>query len=144
MARSVTVPEITITSHDSDRLLQVLETTLDGPGRRMREVGQFLDQELARADVVPPHAIGPSVATMNSRVEYEDLATGQRRCVTIVYPDQADPGAERISVVSPLGAALLGLTKGQEITWQLSDGRPRRTRLVRVIFQPEAAGRRDL
>jgi transcription elongation GreA/GreB family factor len=46
--------------------------------------------------------------------------------------------------VSPVGITLLGLTEGQETTWQLSDGRPRRTRLVRVVFQPEAAGRHDL
>ncbi len=110
----------------------------------MREVGRLLDQELARAAVVAPEAIGPKVATMNSRVEYEDVTTGRRRCVTIVYPDQADPRAERISVVSPVGITLLGLTEGQETTWQLSDGRPRRTRLVRVVFQPEAAGRHDL
>lgn len=142
MARTMTAPDIIITSRDSDRLLHLLDLTLEAPG--MREVGRLLDQELARAAVVAPEAIGPKVATMNSRVEYEDVTTGQRRCVTIVYPDQADPRAERISVVSPVGITLLGLTEGQETTWQLSDGRPRRTRLVRVVFQPEAAGRHDL
>lgn len=142
MDRTVSVPEITVTTHDSDRLLEVVDTMLDAP--RLTDVGRFLDEELARAAVVAPEAVGPRVATMNSRVEYEDLTTGQRRAVSLVYPRDADSDAGRLSIASPVGVALLGLAEGQELTWKLSDGRRRRTRLVKVIFQPEAAGRHDL
>ncbi|HEX7126129.1 MAG TPA: nucleoside diphosphate kinase regulator [Thermodesulfobacteriota bacterium] len=134
-------PDIVITDRDKERLVHVVEAWMDRPP--FAEMADFLDAELARAEVVPPEAIEPTVATMNSRVEYEDATTGQRRCVTIAFPDQAG-GAERVSVLSPVGAALLGLSEGQEIAWHTSDGRARRIRLLKVHFQPEAAGQYDL
>lgn len=142
MDRTPRMPEITVTTLDSDRLLHVVDATLDAP--RLGEVGRFLDEELARAAVVAPEVIGPRVATMNSRVEYEDVTTGHRRAVSLVYPWDADPGLGRLSILSPVGVALLGLAEGQELAWQLADGRRRRTRVLRVLFQPEAAGRHDL
>lgn len=135
-------PGIIITDRDKERLGYVVEAWMGRPP--FADMADFLDEELARAEVVPSEAIEPTVATMNSRVEFADPATGQRRCVTIAYPDQTDPRAERVSVLSPVGAALLGLTEGQEMTWQASDGRSGRVALLKVHFQPEAAGQYDL
>ncbi len=138
MDHATVTPAITVTRSDKERLEYVVEAFMGE--RRLAAIVDFLDQELARATVVAPEGIAPTVATMNSRVEYEDLTTGQRRAVTLVYPDQADMAAGRVSVLTPVGVALLGLSEGQEIGWQLPDGRRRRIRLLRVLFQPEAAG----
>lgn len=137
----MTVPNITITSRDSNRLLRLVETSMEEP--RLRRVAEFLDEELARAEVIPPEAVKPTLVTMNSRVEYEDLMTGQRRSIVLVYPEDADADAGRLSVLSPVGAALLGLSEGQEITWRLADGLPRRLKILNVVFQPEATGQYD-
>ncbi len=137
----MTVPNITITSRDSNRLLRLVETSMEEP--RLRRVAEFLDEELARAEVIPPEAVKPTLVTMNSRVEYEDLMTGQRRSIVLVYPEDADADAGRLSVLSPVGAALLGLSEGQEITWRLADGLPRRLKILKVHFQPEATGQYD-
>jgi regulator of nucleoside diphosphate kinase len=142
MIQTITVPPITITRRDSDRLQSLVEAAVEAP--RPAEVIAFLDEELARAEIVAPQAVGPAVATMNSRVEYEDVSTGHRRTVTLVYPSDADIAAGRLSVLTPAGVALLGLSEGQEIAWQLSDGRGRRFRLLKVTFQPEAAGLYEL
>lgn len=134
-------PDIVVTDRDKERLAYVVEAWMDRPP--FAEMADYLDEELARAEVVPSEAVEPTVATMNSHVEFEDAATGQRRCVTIAYPDQA-AGADRVSVLSPVGAALLGLSEGQEMDWRAADGRSRRLKLVKVHFQPEAAGQYDL
>lgn len=101
-----------------------------------------LDHELARAIVVSEEAVPEDVVTMNSRVLYVDETTGERRFVTIVFPNDADAGAGRISVLAPVGSALLGLSIGQAIDWSFPDGGTRRLRVEDVSFQPELARRR--
>lgn len=137
----MTAPKITITSRDSTRLLRLLEASMEEP--RLRRVAEFLDEEMARAEIVAPEAVEPILVTMGSRVEYEDLMTGQRRSIALVYPQDADADAERLSVLSPVGAALLGLSEGQESTWQLADGQRRRLKILKVHYQPEAVGEHD-
>jgi len=102
-----------------------------------------LAPELERADIVPFHAVPPNVVTMNSRVAFEDETTGEFRVVTIVYPQEADPSEGKISVMAPVGSALLGLTVGQSIEWCFPDGRPRTLRVVELLYQPEAAEKAD-
>jgi len=96
-----------------------------------------LAPELDRADIVPFHAVPPNVVTMNSRVVFKDETTGEFRTVTIVYPQDADPSDGRISVMAPVGSALLGLSVGQSIEWCFPDGRPRTLRVVELLYQPE-------
>jgi regulator of nucleoside diphosphate kinase len=103
----------------------------------MRPGGQ-LEEELERATVVPSAAVPETVVTMHSRVRYLDESTGERRDVQIVYPEQADVAAGRISVLAPVGAALLGLSVGQGIEWRFPDGRTRRLRVEALLFQPES------
>lgn len=118
---------ITITDLDLARL----GTLKDAPN---------LAPELDRADIVPFRAVPPDVVTMNSRVAFADETTGEFRVVTIVYPDEADPAEGKISVMAPVGSALLGLSVGQSIEWCFPDGRPRTLRVVELLYQPEAAG----
>jgi regulator of nucleoside diphosphate kinase len=94
--------------------------------------------ELSRAAVVDSRRVPTDVVTMNSRVLFEDESTGDRRDVTIVFPQQADASKNCVSVLAPVGTALLGLAAGQSIVWPFPDGRSRRLRIVKVIYQPEA------
>ena len=105
--------------------------------------GNALEAELGRAILVRPSAVPKDVVTMNSDVEYEDEDTSTRRVVRIVYPRDADAERGRVSVLAPIGSALLGLRIGQSIRWPLPDG-PRRLRVLAIPYQPEAAGHHHL
>lgn len=109
---------------------------------KLRALGptEALRHELERAIVVSADAIPRDVVTMNSRVRYVDETTGERRSVRIVYPAEADASAGRVSVLAPVGAALLGLSIGQAIEWEFPDGGRRRLRVEDVIERP-ALGR---
>ncbi len=126
------LPQIYVTQEDLDRLLKLVEV----PGNRR----EMLERELVRANVVPRENIPANVVTMNSRVVFENETTGERREVTLVYPSNSDIDAGRISVLVPVGTALLGLRVGQSIDWELPGGEKQRFRIVKVPFQPEAAG----
>ena len=97
-----------------------------------------LAAELDAADVVDSDSIPADVVTMNSRVSYEDETTGDRREVTIVFPQLSDGSGGRVSVLAPIGTALLGLAVGQTIQWPFPDGRSHRLRVLRIVYQPEA------
>ncbi|HWN07427.1 MAG TPA: nucleoside diphosphate kinase regulator [Steroidobacteraceae bacterium] len=127
------LPQIYLTQNDADRLLKLVESQ---HGKRLEK----LESELVRANVVPRDEIPEDVVTMNSRVIFENETTGERREVTLVYPGSADIDAGKISVVVPIGTALLGLRVGQSIDWELPGGEKQRYRIVKVPFQPEAAG----
>lgn len=127
------LPQIYLTQHDVDRLLQLVESQ---PGNGFEK----LEGELVRANVVPREQIPGDVVTMNSRVVFENETTGEKREVTLVYPGSADIDAGKISVLVPIGTALLGLRVGQSIDWELPGGEKQRYRIVKIPFQPEAAG----
>jgi regulator of nucleoside diphosphate kinase len=129
---NVSTQEITVTTQDLRRLqdLLTIESTSEA---------EQLDIELARAKVVAGTDIGRDVVTMNSDVTYEERGTGARRTVRIVYPRDAAASRGWISVLAPLGSALLGLKVGQEIEWRMPSGL-RRVRVLAVPYQPEANG----
>ncbi len=102
-----------------------------------------LERELERAVLVKPEAVPATVVTMNSKVEVLDLDTQERRSVTLVFPSMARIDAGRISVLAPLGTALLGSREGSQVEWPTPRG-VRRLQIARVVYQPEAAGRFDL
>ena len=99
--------------------------------------GEVESRHFGHAVVVEPTKIPPDVVTMNSRVRFEDLDTG-------VYPKDADVNEGRVSVLAPVGSALLGLSVGQSIQWPLPGEKNRHLRVVSVTYQPEAAGDLDL
>lgn len=125
-----------ITTFDLARIQSVIDTAFE----RDREVADALDSELSRAVIVDPSEVAPNVVTMNSRVEYESVSTGDAREVTLVYPTHSNAAGGRISVLAPLGAALLGLSVGDEIRWPVSADKQLHVKVRRMLYQPEAAG----
>lgn len=123
---------IVVTDRDREKLLRMLEN-------QEGDAAENLELELDRARVVPQTEVPADVVTMNSLVTYEDCNTGARRSVRLVYPRDADAGDGRVSVLAPIGCALLGLSVGQEIAWQLPTGQ-KRIRVVAIDYQPEAMG----
>lgn len=132
--------QIYITTEDKKRLEFIGRMAGDA-----RDRGDLLDlvDELNRAQVVAPEEVPPDVVTMNSKVRLVDLDQGTTHEYTLAYPQDADFSAGRISIVAPIGAALLGYRVGDVIEWEVPAGR-RRLRVEEVLFQPEAAGRFDL
>ena len=126
-----------VTETDLERLQRVIELHSGG---RNAELVEMLDHELARAQVTSSQDVPPDVVTMNSTVVYEDQETGTRREVTLCYPQDARSDEGRISVIAPIGSALLGLSVGQSIKWPVPGGRTRTLRIVAVPYQPEASG----
>lgn len=94
-----------------------------------------LSEELDRAIVVPSERMPTDVVTMHSRCIYIDENVGVQREIELVYPDEADPNEGKVSVLAPIGSALLGLAAGQSIDWELPGGRIHRLRVLRVIHQ---------
>ena len=127
---------IHVTRQDLERLRGVVATHEAG---RDAAAAQQLETELDRAVVVPSDELPADVVTMHSRVVFED-ETGRRRDVQLVYPWEAAPERGRISILAPVGVALLGLSVGQVIDWPMPNGRTASLRIVSVLYQPEAAG----
>ena len=101
-----------------------------------------LRRELDRAQIVAPDHVPSDVITMNSRAELLDLDTNERMEFTLVYPADAAVEDGKISVLAPLGTAMLGYRVGDEFAWVVPYGR-RRLKVVAVSFQPEAALRQE-
>ena len=119
---------------NSDELLISLDDYI-----RLREIvgDHDLAEELDRAVVVPSDRMPENVVTMNSRLIYADENTGTRRELELVFPSEADPMQGRISVLAPVGCALLGLRVGQSIDWKLPSGHMHCLRVERVLHQPK-------
>jgi regulator of nucleoside diphosphate kinase len=103
----------------------------------------LLERELAEAVVVEPQEVPATVVTMNSEVEVVDLETEERRSLTLVFPSMAGIEEGRVSVLAPLGTALIGSREGALVAWHTPRGQ-RQLQIKRVVYQPEAAGRFDL
>jgi len=110
--------------------------------RKMTAAGAppALDELLDEADVVDSRAVAPDVVTMYAQVEVEDPGTRRRQTLVVCYPRDARPGAGFVSVLSPVGLALLGLRVGSVARWQAPGGEERAAAVTAVLYQPEAAG----
>jgi regulator of nucleoside diphosphate kinase len=120
---------IFVSRSDLSRLLPLVEQHAGGVDGAAAE---RLEGELDRAVVVEDGPVAPDVVAMESRVTFEDEGTGTAREVVLVYPGSADASAGRVSVLAPVGAALLGLRTGDRIDWPLPDGRTARIRILSV------------
>jgi regulator of nucleoside diphosphate kinase len=129
-------PAIFVAEDDAHRLAFLLLDDRAHDSAHLRE----LRAELERAIIVAPRDIPRGVITMNSSVTVLDATAGSRREITLVYPHAADPAAGRISVLAPLGTALLGYREGDEVEW-LMPGGMRRLRIENVRGSHEAAVR---
>jgi regulator of nucleoside diphosphate kinase len=131
-----TRPHIVISSLDAERLEQLL-TSLPGDAFAGKTE---LEAELERAQVVEPRDVPPSVVTMNSTVRFRVTGTEREFRLTLVYPKDVDASGSTISILAPVGSALLGLSEGDEIEWPRPGGGTMRVRIEEVIYQPERAG----
>jgi regulator of nucleoside diphosphate kinase len=129
--------QILITAENFERLERLIATYAT---KRDRDALTSLEEELGRAEVVNSTCIPPDVVTMNSRVRFISEQTGEEQEVVLVYPADADFSRHRVSVLAPLGSALLGLRVGQAIDWPVPSGQVKRFRVLAVTHQPEAVG----
>lgn len=133
-----TLVERTLTELDHVRLLNLLRRDARGDGSAppWRAIGDVLDASA----LVPSREVAPDVVTMDSQLLLQDLQTAQRSTLTLCYPAQADPAAGRVSVLSPVGSALLGLRMGDVARWRGPSGDEKAAEILAVLFQPESSG----
>ncbi len=121
MQSNSSLPAIVLARSDSDRLDALVESYPACPAF----VRDYLRRELGRADVVEDPALPGDVVRISSAVTYRDDRTGRTRTVTLVYPSAEDAAQARVSVMTPIGAALIGLKAGQSIDWTAPSGERR-------------------
>jgi regulator of nucleoside diphosphate kinase len=121
---------IYITREDNSKLRLLISTALysSSTSTALRKLGDELD----RAAIVDLSGIPTGVVTMDSRVEFEDLATGEIEDYVITFPDRADVAQKRISILAPIGTALIGCREGDLVSWATPGGL-RRLRVRRVL-----------
>lgn len=129
-------PKITISSLDAERLETLLESM---PAKAFPGKAQ-LEAELLRAEILTPKQMPANVVTMNSTVRFKVLSSGEDFTYTLVYPKDMDANSNKISVLAPVGSALLGLAQGDEIEWPAPGGGVLQVRIEEILFQPERAG----
>src|SRR5262245_42152969 len=121
-------PRIVLSKADSDRLVDL---ALAASGS-MPAIADALMDEVNRADVVAPHRLPADAVAMHSVVDYRDDTTGRVRRVQIVYPQDADISVDKVSILTPIGVALIGLSGGQSTLWRGRDGLTRRLTVLQV------------
>lgn len=126
--KSSSLPRLVIGADDNDRLT-TMANGLSGP---MAQVADQLMSELERARVVPQNKLPPHVVRMGSQVSFT-TTDGFNRTYRLVYPGEADISEGKVSVLTPIGAALIGLSEGQSIPWTSRDGRPLSLTVEKVV-----------
>lgn len=129
---------IYITDSDKKRLKQLIRDARVF-GSEHEIYLEKLEGELNRGKVVKAKEIPKDVITMNSKVRFKDLATREEMIYSLVFPDSADPDQNKISILAPIGTALLGYKVGDVIEWKVPAGL-RKLKVLEVLYQPEAAG----
>lgn len=130
--------KIIITEADHERL----ESLLASEFAKVISPVEYLDDlraELKQAEIVSHERVPRNVVTMNSTVVLRDLETREKEAYTLVYPERADIANSRLSVLAPVGTAILGQRVGDELRWRVPAGW-RRFKVERVLFQPEREG----
>ncbi|AVF36876.1 nucleoside diphosphate kinase regulator [Rahnella sikkimica] len=129
-------PTLIISELDAERLDRLLAQ----PAFASSPVADALNEELDRAEILPPEQIPADVVTMNSKVRFTEGKEGEEHIRTLVYPAALKDSNEQLSVMAPLGAALLGLRVGGSITWEMPGGGESVVNVLELLYQPEAAG----
>lgn len=129
-------PKIIVSSLDVQRLEKLLEAMPRSafPGKA------DLENELLRAEVVQPELLPAGVVSMNSVVQFKVESTGESFTMALVYPKDVDGSTDKLSILAPVGSALLGLSEGDTIVWPRPGGGSLTVRIEKVLFQPESAG----
>ena len=124
-------PDIIVSTLDAERLEAIADLL---PASAIESKNALLD-ELGRANIVEPDQLPTTVVTMNSTVRFEFTSPKEEFCMTLVYPSDIGNGVNRISVLTPIGTALLGLAEGSQIEWPRPDGQSVSVRILKVISQ---------
>lgn len=129
-------PPLILSSLDVERIEDLLSSMSfsDFPNR------EALEQEIYRAEILPPEDIPPTVVTMNSTVRFVISETGEEFALTLVYPKDLQGMVDRVSVFAPIGSALLGLSVGDALTWPAPGGKQATVHVKEILFQPERNG----
>lgn len=130
------LPIITLSTLDHERL----QLLLDKLPKPWPPEAALLEAELERADIVEPTQIAPNRVTMNSKVRFRILDSGEEHELVLSYPRDCASANDRVSVLAPIGCALLGLAVGQRIQWPLRDGRNTQLEILALSYQPERSG----
>lgn len=130
--------EIYITERDMERL----QALIDIGGKKDAAYLERLEEELDRAKVVDPRDIPNDVVTMNSSVMVKDLNTNEEKTFVLVFPGKANMTENAISILAPVGTALIGYKEGDVIDWEVPAG-TKRIQIIKVIYQPERNGNYD-
>jgi regulator of nucleoside diphosphate kinase len=132
---------IYITTHDMEQLKKLLGEEKNRLGYDNGRGGHLkgLEAELSRGTCVASHMVPPDVITMHSKAHLIDLDTGEDLIYTLVFPNEADIRQNKISVLAPIGTAMLGYRVGNMFEWPVPDG-VRRLQVKGVLYQPEATG----
>lgn len=133
---------IVITELDRQRLMDLIVEAQSGEYRRSIYL-EKLRGELDRAEVVLPQQIPDDVITMNSKVMLVDLDSNEAETYTLVYPENADTVEGRISILAPIGTAMLGYRVGDIFEWEVPAG-VRKLKVDKILYQPEASGNYEL
>ena len=138
----MTDKNIHITELDRKRLIDLITNAQSGEYRGSIYL-EKLRGELNRASIVLPQEIPGDVITMNSKVALLDLDIQEQETYTLVYPENANSAEGRISILAPIGTAMLGYRVGDVFEWEVPAGK-RRLKVDKILYQPEAAGNYDL
>mgnify|MGYP000350843293 CR=1 FL=1 len=133
-------PEIVLSSLDSERLYSLIDSLPQNSVPGIEE----LEEELGRAKVVEPKEIPASIVTMNSTVRFFVESTKKEFELTLVYPKNVDSNGKTISILAPVGSALLGLSIGDQIEWPRPGGGFLKVKITEITYQPERAGNYQL
>jgi len=133
---------IYITSFDLERLTRVIEFHKPKSAFDQENLDCLIN-DLDRATVVEPKEIPPNVVTMNSRLYLRDIDSGEEMMLTLVFPADADVSQCKVSILAPVGAAVIGYRTGDIIEWKIPSGVKRLT-IENIAYQPEAAGNFNL
>lgn len=128
-------PPLTLSRLDVERIETLLENT---PGGNANV--EALGEELLRANIVEPKDMPPDVVSMHSTVLLRNETSGDEREITLVYPNEAGGDGSKVSILAPVGSALLGLRVGDSIDWPMPGGHSAQLHVLSIHFQPEAAG----
>jgi regulator of nucleoside diphosphate kinase len=131
--------KIYISEFDLKRLKELIKVAEEFGDKRDVQYLQELDGELDRADLVKPQEIPNDVITMNSTFRLRDLDKGEEAVYTLVFPGEADSAKGKISILAPIGTAVLGYRLGDMIEWEVPAGL-KRFKVEEIVYQPEAAG----
>ena len=129
---------IYITKPDMQKL-RALIAGVQASSSRTKATLDKLEEELNRAQVVNPQKVPKDVVTMNSQVRIRDIDSSEESTYTIVFPSEANVANNRISILAPIGTALLGYRVGDVVDWEVPSGL-KRLEIVETLYQPEAAG----